>query len=360
MTGPLNVQDFEALAAQNIPSFAWDYYRSGADAELTLRANLEAWKEIELHYRVLVDVSSVSTSTTLLGHELASPVVVAPTAFHRLAHEDGELATARGAGRAGCAMTLSTLSNTPVEAVCAEATGPVWFQLYVYRDRGATEALIQRAEAAGCSALVLTVDAPVLGRRERDVRNRFQLPAHLSIENMLANGYGVMPDTPTDSGLAAYFSSLLDPSLSWDDLGWLAGTTSLPVLIKGIIHPNDAREALARGAAGVIVSHHGGRQLDGSPATAKVLGPIAEAMNKAGTLLVDGGIRRGTDVLKAVALGADGVMLGRPVLWGLGASGAQGVETVLEMLRSELERAQALYGTPTLGDVGHGLVLHPW
>ena len=360
MTDPLNVQDFEALAARKIPSFAWDYYRSGADDEVTLAANREAWQSIELHYRVLKDVSSVSTCTTLLGREVASPVVVAPTAFHRLAHEEGELATARGAGRAGCAMTLSTLSTTPVEAVCAEAQGPMWFQLYVYRDRGATEALVQRAEAAGCSALVLTVDAPVLGRRERDVRNRFQLPAHVSIENMLAPGSGELPDAPMDSGLAAYFSSLLDPSLSWGDLGWLAGLTTLPVLIKGVVRPDDAREALAQGAAGVVVSNHGGRQLDGAPATAKVLRPVAEAMNGAGTLLVDGGIRRGTDVLKAVALGADGVMIGRPVLWGLGANGSEGVEAVLEMLRSELQRAQALCGAPTLGDLPPGLALSPW
>ncbi|MCO4772907.1 MAG: alpha-hydroxy-acid oxidizing protein [Deltaproteobacteria bacterium] len=360
MTDPMNVEEFEALAAAKVPAPAWDYYRSGADDEVTLRANRAAWGQIELHYRVLVDVSDVSTQTTLFGTELSSPVVVAPTAFHRLAHPEGELATVRGAGAAGCAMTLSTLSNTPVEDVGKAANAPLWFQLYVYRDRDATAALVARAEAAGCTALVLTVDAPVLGRRERDVRNRFTLPDHLSIENMLAPGYGSMPDAPTDSGLAAYFSSLLDPSLSWRDLEWLAGITSLPILVKGVVRPDDAKRALDVGAGGVVVSNHGGRQLDGSPATASVLRAVVEGVEGRGVVLVDGGVRRGTDVLKALALGADGVMVGRPVLWGLGAAGAQGVTEVLEMLRSELERAQALCGCPRLADLSPDLLRSPW
>lgn len=352
---PLNVEDFEALAAARVPREAWDYYRSGADDELALQRNRDAWRAWRVHYRVLVDVSEVDTRTELLGTAVDSPIVVAPTAFHRLASERGELDTVAGAQRAGSLMTLSTLSNTPVEDVAAGGS-PVWFQLYVYRDRAATEALVARAEAAGCRALVLTVDAPILGRRERDVRNRFRLPDHLSIENMLAPGYGAMPDAPTDSGLAAYFASLLDPTLSWRDLEWLCGLTSLPVLVKGVVRPDDAAEALARGAAGVVVSNHGGRQLDRSPATADVLAPVADAVGDGGVVLVDGGIRRGTDVLTALALGAHGVLVGRPVLWGLGAAGADGVAAVLGMLRDELARAMALAGAPSIPRITRDLV----
>ena len=360
MSEPLNVHEFEALAEAAMGGPGWDYYRSGADDGVTLRANRSAWQELTLHYRVLVDVTGVSTGTQLLGHDLASPIVVAPTAFHRLACVEGELATARAAGSCGAAMTLSTLSNTPVEAVAAASSGPLWFQLYVYRDRGATEALIRRAEAAGCTALVLTVDAPVLGRREADVRNRFSLPGHLSIENMLATGYGALPEADADSGLAAYFASLLDASLSWRDLDWLCSLTSLPVLVKGVVRADDAAQALAQGAAGIVVSNHGGRQLDGAPATARVLGEITETLGGAGTVLVDGGIRRGTDVLKAIALGADGVMIGRPVLWGLAADGERGARQVLTMLRDELERAMALCGITTLADLPPDLVRSPW
>lgn len=360
MTEPLNVEEFEALARVRMAGPGWDYYRSGADDEVTLAANRSAWRDLTLHYKVLVDVGRVRTTTMVLGESLASPVIVAPTAFHRLACPEGELATVRAAGSVGCAMTLSTLSTTPLEEVAAAATGPLWFQLYVYRDRSATKALVRRAESAGCSALVLTVDAPVLGRRERDVRNRFQLPPHLSIENMLAPGYGAMPDAPTGSGLAAYFTSLLDPTLTWQDLDWLCSFSSIPVLVKGVVRPDDAREALARGAAGVVVSNHGGRQLDGAPATARVLPEIAEALDGRGTLLVDGGIRRGTDVAKALGLGADGVMVGRPVLWGLGADGERGARRVLEMFNEELERAMALCGCPSIADLSPDLVRSPW
>ncbi|HEX2676239.1 MAG TPA: alpha-hydroxy acid oxidase, partial [Polyangiales bacterium] len=220
MNEPVNLQEYEALAAAALPGFAWDYYRSGANDELTLAHNRRAFDEIRLRYRVLVDVSRRSTATRLLGRELALPELIAPTAFHRLAHTDGELATARAAAHAGTVMVLSTLSNTPVEEVVAAAssgsdTGAIWFQLYVYRDRGATAALVQRVRAAGCKALVLTVDAPLLGRRERDVRNRFALPAGLTVENLAAEGFGNVAHAAADSGLAAYFASLLDPSVTW-------------------------------------------------------------------------------------------------------------------------------------------------
>jgi 4-hydroxymandelate oxidase len=305
---------------------------------------------------VLVDVASRDTSTTVLGARLAMPVIVAPTAFHRLACPEGELATARAASRAGTVMTLSSLSNTRVEEVCAAASGPVWFQLYVYRDRGATEALVARAEAAGARALVVTVDAPVLGRRERDVRNRFHLPPGLSVVNMSAEGHGGVDEQLDDSGLAAYVATKLDPSLTWKDVVWLRSITRLPLLVKGLVRPDDALRAVDHGASGIVVSNHGGRQLDGSPATASVLGAIADAVQGRIEVLVDGGVRRGTDVLRALALGARAVLVGRPILWGLAVAGEEGAFGVLDTLREELDQALALAGCARVADVTRELV----
>jgi 4-hydroxymandelate oxidase len=353
---PLNLHDLERLAAARVPQMAWDYYASGADDERCVRRNVDAFGEIVLHYRVLVDVATRSLETTVLGQRTALPILVAPTAFHRLAHRDGELASVRGAGDAGTIFTLSTLSNTAVEDVVAAASGPVWFQLYVYKDRGATEALVRRVEAAGCRALVLTVDAPLLGRRERDVRNRFALPPYLSIENMLAAGYAHIPEQMAESGLAAYFADLLDPTLTWSAVEWLRSLTSLPVLVKGIVRADDAARAIAAGAAGVIVSNHGGRQLDASPATIEVLPRIVDAVAGRGEILLDGGIRRGTDVIKAIALGARAVLVGRPVLWGLAAGGREGVATALGILRRELDLAMALCGCPDTASITRDLV----
>jgi 4-hydroxymandelate oxidase len=284
------------------------------------------------------------------------PILVAPTAFHRLACAEGELATARAAARSRTVMVLSSLSNTRVEDVCAAARGAVWFQLYVYRDRGATAALVARAEAAGARALVLTVDAPMLGRRERDVRNRFHLPPGLRVENMTAAGHGEIGLREGDSGLAAYVAEKLDPSLGWKDVAWLRSITRLPVLVKGLVRPDDARRAVDHGAHGIVVSNHGGRQLDGAPPTASVLGPIADAVQGRLEVLVDGGLRRGTDVLKALCLGARAVLIGRPILWGLALAGEDGAFGVLEWLRDELDHAMALAGCRRLGDAGRELV----
>jgi 4-hydroxymandelate oxidase len=354
----LSVAELEPLAKGKLARLAYDYYASGADDELTLARNLAAYRELELHYRVLVDVSRVSTATSLLGAPLTSPIQVAPTAFHRLAHPDGELASARAATAAGSVFVLSTLSNTRVEDVMAATAGmpgPVWFQLYVYKDREATRDLVARVEAAGVKALVLTVDAPRLGRRERDVRNRFALPAHLRVENMHGHR-GVVAPPPADSGLSAYFAQLIDPALCWDDLSWLRSITRLPVVIKGLVRGDDAARAVAAGAHGVVVSNHGGRQLDTSPATIDVLPRIAEAVAGRAEILVDGGVRRGTDVLKALAWGARAVLVGRPVLWGLAAGGQAGVAAVLAMLRRELELAMMLCGCPTVASVTPELV----
>ena len=356
---PVNVLELEALARARISPEAWDYYASGAEDEVTLRENRAAFERLSIAYRVMVDVSRRELATSVLGQPLAMPVITAPTAFHCLACPDGELATARAAGAAGTVMILSTLSNHRVEDVVAAASGPVWFQLYVYRDRKASEGVVRRAEAAGCRALVLTVDAPLLGRRERDIRNRFRLPPGLAVANMLPEGYGELPPAAADSGLAAYFTTLLDPALTWRDVSWLRSITHLPVLVKGIVRPDDAVRAAEAGAAGIVVSNHGGRQLDTSPATLDVLPEIADALSARGhsiELLMDGGVRRGTDVLKALALGARAVLVGRPILWGLGAAGEAGVAMVLRMLRDELDLAMALAGAPTVADITRDLV----
>jgi 4-hydroxymandelate oxidase len=352
----LNLHDLEALARARLPQQAWDYYASGADDERCLRRNSDAFGDLALHYRVLVDVARRDLATTVLGHRVQLPVVVAPTAFHKLAHKDGELASVRAAGDAGTVFILSTLSNTRVEDVVAAATCPVWFQLYVYKDRGATEALVRRVETAGCKALVLTVDAPMLGRRERDVRNRFALPPELGIENM--HGYETVAKPIAESGLAAYFAELIDPSLTWDAIGWLRSITKLPVLIKGIVRADDAARAVAAGAAGIVVSNHGGRQLDSSPATIEVLPRVVDAVGGRAEVFLDGGVRRGTDVMKAVALGARAVLVGRPVLWGLAAAGRAGVAAALGVLRRELDLAMALCGCPDVASITRDLV-HP-
>lgn len=356
---PVNLFELEAIARERLTREAYDYYAGGAQDEVTLRENRAAYDRLSLAYRVLVDVSRRDLATTVLGQPVAMPVLVAPTAFHRLADPEGEVATARAAGAAGTVMILSTLSTSTVESVVAAASGPVWFQLYVYRDRKATEGLVRRAEAAGCRALVLTVDAPLLGRRERDVRNRFGLPPGLAVANLLPEGYGEMPPAAADSGLAAYVASFLDPSLTWRDVAWLRSITTLPLLVKGIVRPDDALRAAEAGAAGVVVSNHGARQLDTSPATIDVLPEIADALAAHGhrvEVLMDGGIRRGTDIVKALALGARAVLVGRPVLWGLAAGGEAGAANVLRLLRDELDLAMALAGAPTVADVTRDLV----
>jgi 4-hydroxymandelate oxidase len=356
--GALNLQELELLAREKLSAMAYAYYASGALEELTLRENVAAWARMAIHHRVLVDVSSRDPSTTVLGARLSMPLLVAPTAFHGLACADGELATVRAAAGAGTVMCLSSLSNTRVEAVCAAAgASPVWFQLYVYRDRGATEALVRRAEAAGASAIVLTVDAPLLGRRERDVRNEFHLPEGLRVENVSAvTGLGEVALRTASSGLAAYFAEKLDPSLTWRDVAWLRSTTRLPLLVKGIVRPDDARRAVDHGASGVVVSNHGGRQLDGSPATAAVLGSVADVVQGRIDVLVDGGVRRGTDVLRALALGARAVLVGRPILWGLATAGELGARAVLETFRAEIDHAMALAGCASVADVTRDLL----
>ncbi len=354
---PINLDDWQARARERLPQMVYDYYAGGARDEITLRANDCAYDRLDLRYRVMRDVSTRDGSATVLSHDIDLPVLIAPTAFHRMAHDDGELATARAAGAMGTIMILSTLATTAVEDVTEVATGPVWFQLYVYRDREATKALVRRAEAAGCTALVLTVDAQIWGVRERDERNHFQLPDGLVMKNLTARGGAgdTFPDVD-GSGLAAYVNEQFDTALTWDDLDWLASITDLPVLVKGVVRGDDARRAVDHGAAGVVVSNHGGRQLDTSPATITVLREVVEAVNGEIDVLIDGGIRRGTDVLKALALGATAVGIGRPVLWGLAVDGEAGVRRVLTMLRDELDLAMALCGLSALDEATPDLI----
>ena len=354
----VTLADFEAAARERLPQLAYDYYAGGSYDELTLADNQAAFRRRKLVYRVLRDLSGRTLATTVLGQPVSMPVLVAPTAFHRLADPDGEVATARAAAAQGTVMMLSTLSTCSLEAVCG-AGGTVWFQLYVYRDRGATRALVERAEAAGCRALVLTVDAQLWGRRERDVRNRFQLPPGLECVNLGGTAMARLPSAAEGSSLSAYVTSLFDPALSWRDLAWLASITRLPVVVKGIVHPEDARLAAEHGAAAVVVSNHGGRQLDTAVATLDALPAVAEAADGKVEVLLDGGVRRGSDVVKALALGARAVSVGRPVLWGLAVAGQAGVELVLARLRDELDVVLGLCGCAAPGEVGPELLFTP-
>jgi 4-hydroxymandelate oxidase len=351
----LNVADFESLARKRLSPGAYGYYAGGSEDERTLARNRDGLGRWVLLPRVLVDVGRVDVSARALGAAVAMPILVAPTAFHRLAHPDGETATARGAGAAGALMVASTIATCTLESIAEAATGPLWFQLYVYRDRSLALDLIRRAEAAGYRGLCLTVDAPRLGRRERDLVNRFTLPPRLTMANLASAG-AQYARWGSRSSMFDYANSQLDPSLSWDAVSWLRKQTKLPILLKGIVRRDDAIRAVERGVEAIIVSNHGGRQLDGEEATILALPDVVEAVAGRAEVYVDGGFRRGSDVLKALALGARGVLVGRPVLWGLAAGGAPGVTRVLELLRAELELAMALAGCPSLAAIDRSLV----
>ena len=351
----LNVADFAQAARGKLPKYVFDYYEGGALDEITVRENTAGWERLKLYYRVLAGVGKRDMTTTVLGQSISMPIVVAPTAFHKLACEAGEIATAKAAKAAGTLFILSSLSNTAMESVFAQAASPRWFQLYIYRDRAITFELVKRAEAAGAEAIVLTVDAPGLGTRERDTRNSFRLPDGLAVENLAPLGKGTFPEV-TGSGLAAYVRANFKEDLGFDDLDWLCGSTRLPVVVKGVCRADDARRAAERGAKAVVVSNHGGRQLDTAPATCEALPQVVEAAGDRCEIYVDGGIRRGSDVLKAIALGARAVLVGRPVLWGLCVAGEQGATNILEMLRRELDEAMLLCGCTKLSDIDSSLL----
>jgi isopentenyl diphosphate isomerase/L-lactate dehydrogenase-like FMN-dependent dehydrogenase len=332
VTDPVNVWDYEQLAAGKLDPNAHAYFAGGAGDEVTLRDNLAAFERRKLRPRVLVDVRNVSTATTVLGTEVALPILIAPLALQRMAHPDGEIATARAAAAAGTIMCLSTASTTrPAEVASAAPDATRWFQVYVFQDRSETEELVREAVDNGFSALVLTVDTPYLGRRERDLRIDFQIPEHLTV-------------------VGDIFGGGFDAALSWRDLEWLAGY-KLPVVVKGILTAEDARLACEHGAAAIVVSNHGGRQLDGVPATLDALEEVVEAVDGRVEVLLDGGVRRGTDALKALALGARAVLIGRAMVWGLAARGEEGVADVLRLLRDEVELGLELLGCASPADV---------
>ncbi|MEE2787004.1 MAG: alpha-hydroxy acid oxidase [Myxococcota bacterium] len=351
---PTRLSDFEVLAQEKLSAMAYDYFAGGAHHETTLRENTAAWARMWLHYRVLVDVTHRCIETYLLDVPRASPFIVAPTAFHGLAHAQAECATVAGAHAADAIFIASTLSNRSIEDIVSASIGAVWFQLYIYKDRDLTRQLVRRAECAGCEALVLTVDAAEIGTRYRDEHNAFTLPSHLQLGNLIGTDKAALGPGGQRSSLSHYVRQQLDASLTWADLTWLVETTQLPVFVKGIVRPDDAQRAVARGARGVIVSNHGGRQLDTAPPTAHVLKSIADAVGHQVDVLVDGGIRTGRDAMKALALGARGILIGRPVLWGLAAEGVPGVRRVFEILEHELREAMALSGCPNLPSIG------PW
>lgn len=352
----LNLYDYEKASQNTLPPSANDYYRSGSMDEYTLADNMTAFQRIKFLPRVLNDVSNVITTTNLGGKTISSPLIISPTALLGMAHPEGELAVARAASAANNIMICSTMANTPIEDVTASNDSSTWFQLYVYKDKEATLALIERAKNAGCKAIVITVDAPFLGQRERDVRNQFQLPEHLHMSNLHALGHSKLPDKVGHSGLAHYFEELINKSLTWRDISWLKQHADLPIYLKGILHPKDAQLAIEHGVDGIIVSNHGGRQLDGSIASINALPAISKAVNKQIPIILDGGIRRGSDILKALALGAQCVGIGRPVIWGLSHSGQHGVENILNILQSELKLAMALAGCANISEISADLI----
>jgi 4-hydroxymandelate oxidase len=348
-----NLQDFERAAKAVMPPMVWEYVSGGAADEITLRWNHEAYEHIRLKPRALVDVSRLDTRVRLLGRELPFPILLAPTAYQKLSHPQGELATARGAGAADATMVVSTMSNVTLEDVAAAATGPLWFQLYVQPDRGLTRQLVGRAEAAGYQALVVTVDAPVLGPRYRELRANFALPPGLERANLRGHAAATSGYHPTEQSI---FSATLDPTLTWKDIDWFRSITKLPILLKGIQNSADAGRAVNAGVAGIIVSNHGARDLDTAPATIDELPDVVANVAGRIPVLIDGGIRRGTDVLKALASGATAVLIGRPCLFGLAVDGAPGVTRVLNILRREFEIAMALCGRPSIADIDPSLI----
>ena len=351
---PLDPAALEAEARARLELGVYDYIAGGADAELTLADNLAAWSRLRLRPHVLRDVNEVSTATTLLGSQVPTPLLVAPMAYHRMAHPDGEAASAAGAAAAGAPYICSTQATMSVEEVADAAPDAVrWFQVYVVRDRGWTAELVARAAAAGYRALVLTVDVPLLGNRLRDLRNDFRLPTGMAPANAPPAGASRQRELAVDVLAQA---GQFDPGLTPETIGWLAERSGLPIVVKGVLRGDDAAACLDAGAAAVVVSNHGGRQLDGVVATADALAEVAAAVGDRAEVYVDGGIRRGTDVVKALALGARAVLVGRPVLWGLAAGGAAGVERVLSGLAGELRLAMALCGVVGVADLTPDLI----
>jgi 4-hydroxymandelate oxidase len=353
---PLNLHEYEAAAQAVLSPMAWHYVAGGSGDQVTLRSNRDAFERWRLLPRILRGLREVSTATTVPGQPIALPVLVAPSGRHRLCHDQGERATARAARAAGTIYTMSTAATLAIEEVAPEA-GPWWFQLYVYRDRGITRELVTRAAAAGASALVVTVDVPVRARREAEERTRFAMPPGVATALLAAPEGTLAPDASKHNSVAAEINAAFDPALSWQDLDWLASLSPLPILLKGVLHPADAVRALEYGTRAILVSNHGGRQLDSAVAALDALPAVVEAVAGRAEVLVDGGVRRGTDVLKALALGARAVLVGRPIHWGLAVDGEAGVRHVLELLRAELALDLMLCGLASPAEVNRALIV---
>jgi 4-hydroxymandelate oxidase len=336
-----SLYDYEAAAKRKLSIPAWEYYNGGSGDEITLHRNRTALDALQLKPRVMVDVTHIDTTRTLLGHRLEHPILLAPTSSHQLAHPEAEVATARGAAAAHTILIASTNSNRSIEDICRAATGPVWFQLYVEDDRARVQALIERAEAAGAKALVITVDNPLAYARNREARVAAQAP-------MLE-----FPNTGIRSGPGG--RGLPHRHLNWSDLAWMQSIAKTPIILKGILNPDDADQAASRGAAAIVVSNHGGRVLDTEPATIEVLPAVVDRVAGRIPVLLDGGIRRGTDVLKGLGYGASAVLIGRPYLYGLAVAGPDGIRDVVQILRTELEGAMALTGRTRLDDIDRSI-----
>ena len=337
LSGIINLFDFEKMAEGKMTKMAYEYVASGAADEFTVRWNRQAFDALKINPSVLNDVSKLDTTVTLFGQKLAYPILIAPSAFHKIMHPEGELATAKGAGKAKAIYVVSSFTTTPLEEINKVASEPLWFQLYVRDDKEFTKNLVQKAEALGFRALCITVDTPVNGARNRQARVKFKLP----------NGI----NAPYTNG--AFTQKM---PLTWKEMEWLISFAKIPVLLKGILNPDDAEKAIKIGASGIIVSNHSGRNLDTVPATIEVLPRIVERVNKRIPILLDGGIRRGTDVLKAIALGANAVLVGKPICFGLASGGAEGVTKTLEILRTEFELAMALTGRATIASIDQSLI----
>jgi 4-hydroxymandelate oxidase len=343
----LCLDDVEALARTLMPSSVYDFVAGGAADEITLGWNRQKYREIRLQEHVLQDLAALDCSTTLFGQPMNTPILLAPTAAHRLSHPEGELATVRGAGAFGATMVLSSGSTTSIEDVMAAATHPVWFQLYVFRERALCRALVERVQAAGAKAICVTVDSALDGARNRQFRNPYQLPPGVNYPHYV----GIREPASIQT-----LEQVMPWNLQWRDIEWLRSFIKVPMLVKGVMNPRDAETAIKMGVDGIIVSNHGGRCLDTQPATIEVLPRVVEAVAGRVPVIVDGGIRRGTDVVKAIALGASAVQIGRPYVYGLAAGGAAGVTHVLKILRQELLMAMSLLGCPTIASINRSII----
>ncbi|RHN42397.1 putative (S)-2-hydroxy-acid oxidase [Medicago truncatula] len=354
-----NVTDYEAIAKEKLSKMFYDYFASGAEDQWTLKENRNAFSRILFRPRILMDVSKINLTTTVLGFKISMPIMIAPTGVQKLAHPEGECATARAASASGTIMTLSSWATFSVEEVASTGPGIRFLQIYLFKDRNMVTQLVRRAENAGFKAIVLTADSPVLGHKEADIKNRFTLPSYVKMKNFEDMNLEKLSKSEGSSHTSAV-NGLYDQSLTWKDVKWLQTITSLPIIVKGVLTAEDTRLAVQAGVAGIIVSNHGARQLDYVPATIMALEEVVQAAEGRVPVFMDGGVRRGTDVFKALALGAAGVFIGRPVVFSLAADGEAGVRKVFEMLHDELERTMALCGCRSVKDITRDHVVTEW